>query len=141
MASKWYNNGLLALFEGEIDVGTTDIRVLLVESGYTFDKAHNDVDDITNECTGTGYSRKALTSMTAGVLSNVAEMKAAAVTWTGADFGTPAGAVIYKYNASDADARLLCFCDQNDLITNGGDYTLEFNSADPGRIAGLDNTA
>lgn len=141
MASKWYDNGILLAFEGGLIPGTTDLRVLLVESGYTFDQSHNDVADITNECSGTGYSRKTLAGESVAVVSNVVEIEADNVTWTSADFGTPAGAVVYVYDAVDANARLVCFCDQNDIATNGSDYTLKWNNgATAGKFAQIDNS-
>jgi len=141
MASKWYDNGLLLAFEGGLIPGTTDLRCALVTATYTFSQAHNDMADITNECTGTGYARKELINDLAQVTSNVCEVVSDALTWTGADFGTPAGAVIYVYNAVDANARLVCFLDQNNIVTNGGDYTLKFNNADTGgRMVSFDNS-
>lgn len=74
MASNLFNSGLLKINNQSIDFVGDDIQVLLVASGYTFDKDHEFVDDITNEVTnasGSGYERKSLSGKSISLTSDV----------------------------------------------------------------------
>ena len=126
MATGVYNKGKYLLMTGGMNLATGDIRCLLTTSAYTFDADHNFVSDITNECSGTGYVRKALAeTVTEDDASDYAWFDATDVVWTGADFGTPARAIIYLHNAADASAALLACVDLTPAIpTNTGDYTV-----------------
>jgi len=137
MASLLYNRGKKALVAGEVDWddnSTTTIRVLLVTPSYTPNADHAYVSDVTNESAGTGYVRKDLTSraVSQNDTNDRVECDAADITWTGLDCGTIAGAVVYKQvggnDASPADDILIGFMDFNDLVTNGGDVTLQWNA-------------
>ena len=37
--------------------------------------------------------------------------------------------MIYRHNTSDADSTLIAYLDTNNLLTNGSDVTLVFNSS------------
>ena len=117
-----------AFVKAQINWETADIRVALT-TGYAFNV---DTDQyltaMTNECVGTGYARKALTGKTATMVAGGVQLKADDPTWTGANFGTPAFAVIYVYNVSDAAALIIGVLDQNDIPTNTGDYSIKWNN-------------
>lgn len=131
MASGVYNGGKAGTADGSINLGADDMRVLLVNASYTPNPDHKFVSSITNELSGTGYSRKALTTetVTQDDTNDRAAFSADNLTWTGANFGTPRYAIVYKFNASDASARLFCWIDLGGTtVTNGGDYTIKFNN-------------
>jgi hypothetical protein len=137
MASLLYNRGKKALVAGEVDWddnSTTTIRVLLVNASYSPNADHAYVSSVTNEVVGTGYTRKNLTTraVTQNDANDRVECGADNITWTGLDCGTIAGAVVYKQTGGDdttpADDILIAYMDFNDLITNGGDVTLQWNA-------------
>lgn len=140
MASLVYNTAKRDLMNGTIDLDTNDIRVMLVKTSYTEDDAHTFVDDATandpasHEVVATNYVRKALASEAVVVdqPNNRAEFDAADVVWTalgGATNDTVKGAVVYKHNAADTAAELICFIDfPSDFATNGSDLTIQFDA-------------
>jgi hypothetical protein len=131
MATYVYNNAKGALINGTIDLNTDDIRVLLTTSSYSPDiDADTMVSHVDNECSGSGYARKALSGETVTVnnTDNRADFSANNLTWTAANFGTPAYAVLYKYNSAATAAALICCVDLTPAVaTNGGDYTVKWN--------------
>ena len=128
MACYVYNSAKVALMSGGIDLDTDDMRVLLTTSSYTPNiDSHSKVSHITNECTGSGYARKALASetVTQDNTNNRGGFSATNVTWTAANFGSPAYAVIYKYNSAATAAALLCCVDLTPVVaTSGDDFTV-----------------
>ncbi len=130
-----YNRGKKIMSDGSSVVWTsTDVRVLLVTSGYTFDVDHNTVSQITNELSGGNYVRKSIASptMTEDDTDNRMEFDAADITWTalGAAAGTPAAAIVYKYNAADASAELIAYVPlTSPFVPNGGDYSVVWDDS------------
>lgn len=142
--SGWYNNALEQLMNGGLDLDTADLRVCLVNSSYTPDvDTHDFLDDVTaNELSGTGYARKALTSETVAQdnTNNRGTLSADNPTWTGANFGTAAKAIIYVEGASDAARLLVAYIGFTNTVTNGGDFTLKWNNGSTsGEILRLNN--
>ena len=129
MASGVYNN---AKQGGDQFVWTTDTIQMLLVSSYTFDADHDVVNDVdTNENSGTGYVRKTLASKTVPVADTNDEVRydAADVTWTGADFGTVVGGVVFKFVTDDTDSVPLAWVElPSSAVTNGGDFTFQFGT-------------
>lgn len=64
MSINWYNKGKKHMLQS-VDTSSTTFKMLLTTSSYTPDAAaHDFLDDITNECSGSGYSRATLGSVT-----------------------------------------------------------------------------
>lgn len=150
MASFWYQKGLEGCLDGSIDLDTDTIKVMLVTSGYTANKDHDFVSDLTpgsNELSGTGYTggfggsgRKSLASKTVLVddATDVVNFDAADVTWTAINAGTIRAAVLIKEITNDAASRLIAYIDnaaEFPLTTNGGDVTIQWNSGGILRIS------
>ncbi len=136
MASRLFNRGKKIMSDGSSVVWTSaDIRVLLVTSSYAFNADHNTVSQITNELSGGGYARVALSGKvgpTQDDTNDRATFDASDTTFTSlaAAAGTPAAAIVYKFNAADASAELICFDELTSPNTpNGGDYTIVWASA------------
>ena len=135
MSSGVFNRGAYILLAdaGVSWDGSTDVRVLLVTSTWTPDPDLNFVSQLTNELSGGNYVRKATASrtLTEDDANNQVVLDAADITWTalGAAAGTPAYAIAYKYNASDAAAELIAWdALTSPPIPNGGDYTVQWNA-------------
>lgn len=133
MASFLFNRGKFLLGTGGVVWGTTDVRVLLVTSGYTFDADHATVSQITNELSGGGYVRKTTAGgvATQNNTNDRVEYDMNDIVWTalGAAAGNPVAAIVYKYNASDASAELIAKIDlTSPPIPNGGDVTVQWGA-------------
>ena len=136
MASALYNSGKEALANGTLDWdnGSAAVRVLLVTAGYTFNPDHNFVSSITNELSGTGYTRKDLAgrSVTKDNTNDRAVCDANDLTWSAIDAGVPVAAVAYlRVGADDTtpgDDILIGYFDFTALTTNGSDFNLVWNA-------------
>lgn len=131
MANLVYNKGKALLANGGLDWDAATIKAALVGTAYTANADHNFLSEVTAELSGTGYVRKTLAgcTVTEDDTNDRAILDANDVTWTGINAGTAAAVVIYKDNASDAAAELICYVDVTDTVTNGGDFTVQWSTA------------
>jgi hypothetical protein len=136
MAVGFTNKGKHLFATGAIVPGTTDIRMGLLSTcaGLAASAAIinfvSDMEASANfaELTGaSGYARVALTTVTATEVdgSNWSAVDSADVSFgaLGAG-GTIVGAFIYKYNAADSAAEVICIYDLTSTPTNGGTVTV-----------------
>src|SRR5215213_4114901 len=104
MANALYDPGREGFLDGSIDWDTDDIRVMGLTSAQTFTASHKFVSDLTSGNivvrSAAGVAGKTVTN---GV-ANHSTLTLAAVTGSAI-----ARLVYYKYNASDASARLICW--------------------------------
>lgn len=135
MPSNLYNPGLEKLLNQSIDFATQDIRVLIVSPAYTFNKAHEFVNDVAaNEVTndvGTGYERKVLgtKAITLDAANDRVFFDAANPVYTSIKTTqTLAAAVVFKQVTDDTDSPLIALINFADLITNGSDVELQINA-------------
>lgn len=141
MANGVYNKAGYLLWTGAINLGTSDLRMLLVKSTYTFDKDHNFVADVISgslEISVSGYSRQALTSeaATEDDTNDRAYFDADDPTFAALASGqTIGGAVVYKLVTNDADSPVLFFLDLTDTPTNGTDFKVQFAAPGSGGVA------
>lgn len=140
MASVIYNSAKQHLMDGGIDLDTNTIKVALVTSSYTPDQdAHEDMADVTNEVSGTGYTAggKTLTTptVTKDNTGNAGVFDADDLTWSTSTI-TARGAVIYKSTGTPANDYLLCYIDfGSDKISSAGDFIIAWDSAGIFKIA------
>jgi hypothetical protein len=140
MASVVYNNAKGLLGAGSLNWTSNTIRCALVAPGYTPDiDAHVYLSSVTNELSGTGYSRKDLAGKSVAVdnANDRCDHKADNVTWTAisASGATAAGVVVYKFGTVDSDSPLLAYIDITDTVMNGGDFTVRWdNQASNGAV-------
>lgn len=147
MASGFYNQGLVDVTDGTIVLQTDTVKLMLVDTGYTFDPDHDVVDNGANDATDPSFNEIVATNYTVGFggagrktltvtrqvndTNNRADFAVADVTWTalgGATNDTIGGAILIEERTNDADSRLIAFFDLTDTPTNGSDVTLDFNS-------------
>jgi len=135
MASLVYNNGMYLIATQALDLGSeTDIRVLLLKTGYTPDKDHVYVSALTPasyEITVGGYSRGVLTTTTISKDDSTDRVKYTAANYA---FGalatgeTIVAAVVYKFITSDAASPLIAYCDFTDTPSNGSTFTVNWHA-------------
>lgn len=141
MASLVYNLGKSEIMDGSIDFSGDTIKIMLVDSSYVADDAHDYIDDggaddpIDHELSGTGYNQGGETlsnlAVTEDDTNNRAELdNSVDITWTGIDAGTAAGAIVYKVGTFDTNSTMICYIDTGGfpVVTNGGDLTIQFNA-------------
>jgi acyl-CoA synthetase (AMP-forming)/AMP-acid ligase II len=131
-----YNQLMYLLAQHDLDWVNDDIRVLLVTSSYTFNADHDSLSDVTNELSGGGYARQSLTNKSVEPVdgSDLVNLKADDVTFSSLITGTsgvPAGAIVFKHNATASLARLLgYFTDGLPVTTSpgGNDVILDWGT-------------
>lgn len=126
MAAHWYPEGIRAVMDGTTDLDTADVRAMLVDATYTFNVAHDFLDDVVaGNRVGTPV---ALASKSIIANGNSRALDAADTTWTGLTGDAVVAVILYVYNASDAAARLLAFIDGIAVTPDGSDVTLRWNA-------------
>jgi len=139
MASAWYNKGKEVVANGAESWLTSTIKIMLLNASFAFNADHLFASSINaNELSGTGYTagfggagRKTLAgkAVVRDDANDRAEMDASDVTWTAINAGTAAWAVLVVEKTSDADSPILAALDLSpDVVTNGGDLTLQWDA-------------
>lgn len=130
MGSNNYTQGLLKICTNDLDYATDTIKAIAVSPSYTFNKAHEFVSDITNELSGTGYSRKTLSAKsivsTTGTPDQIEFRDTSGVSYTNINAGTISALIIYKEVTTDADSPVIAYVDIADIATNGSSITITF---------------
>jgi hypothetical protein len=109
-----------------VDMNTDDIRMILL-NGYTYNSAHDYLNDVTGSSTEIARASSAVANPT--VTGGVFDHDNKTITSVPAG-NTITDVVYYKYNASDASAILICHIDQDQggspmsLATNGSDVLI-----------------
>lgn len=111
MTIKIYPSGLAAIANGGIDLDTSDIRVLPVQSGYTYDGADDNLDDILGgERAGSAVALSGKSIITPGSPANSRALDAADTS-----LGTIANAgnalVLYLHTGTESTSTLLAYID------------------------------
>ncbi|MBI4822672.1 MAG: hypothetical protein HY805_00350 [Nitrospirae bacterium] len=134
MANVIYNSFKKKIADGNIDLDTDTIKVLLVTSAYVPDQdLHDFKDDVTNEITGTGYTAggQALANktVTQDNTNNKAVFDADDVVWASSSL-TARGAVIYKDTGTAGTSPLIAYIDFSaDKTSSNGNFTIQWNAS------------
>lgn len=103
MANVLYDSGREGILDTTIDM-TGDVRCVLVKSSYTFDAAHNFMDDIGTDDNGRSIALSGKT-YTAGVFD------ASDISLTATSAVACEAVVLFQHTGNDATARLIAFID------------------------------
>ena len=134
MSDLIYNSFKQKIMDGSIDLDTDTIKVALVTSTYTPDiDTHEDYADITNECTGTGYTAGGATLASKAVTKNttddVGKFDAADVTWSTSTIANARGAILYKDSGTAATSWFIMYLDFGaDKSSTAADFTLRWHA-------------
>lgn len=128
MPAKAYPRLLELMSTGALNWTTDDIRMVLVTGAYTYSDSHNFLSAVTtaNELVGTRSPALSSRVVNTDLAGDRVWWDCADYVYTALNAGTAAGCVIYRFNASDAAAPLLFYLDPSDLVTNGGNVTVQF---------------
>jgi len=129
-----YNRTKRNALEGDLTLDSSTIRCLLLKStAPVFNADHNFVADLvpgTNEITGGGYARQALSSKTFAQVdaSDWAEARNNELTFTNIAVGQTVGAaVVFRLVTNDADSVLVAYYDLPDTPGAGLDMKIQFD--------------
>jgi hypothetical protein len=133
MASLIYDHFLDNIVKGNFNFSSDTIKVALVTSTYTPDKAaHTAYSDLTNEVTGTGYTAGGLATtptLTLDTTNHREDITFSNVTWNTATI-TARAAVIYKSTGTGSTSWLVCYVDfGQDVSSTAAAFSVTFSSA------------
>lgn len=146
MANGVYNKGKAQIANGGTDLDTSDLRLMLVNSGYTFNPDHNFIDNagagdpIDQEISVSGYSRQTLANkvVTQDDTNDFAYLDADDVVFTALAAGqTIGGAILFRHTGTDTTAPVIAFYDLVDTATNGGNVTIQWATPANGGVLKL----
>lgn len=143
IANAFFNRAARRILDGNLNLSTSTLKAMLVDSGYTFDRDHDFVGSGAGtpggeELSGTGYvagfggaGRKTLANkvFSEDDANDRGEMDCDDITWTAINAGTAAALIVVKEGTSDADSELIAFFDSGfPKTTNGGDLTAQVDA-------------
>jgi hypothetical protein len=149
MANGVYNRLKRNLANGTANLAEAglDLRVMLVNTGYTFNPDHNFIDNsgagdpIDQEISVVGYTRQALANqaVTQDDTNDFAYLDADDTVFTALAAGQTIGGAIVFDNAGGADTArfVLAFYDLTDTATNGGNVTIQWATPANGGVLKL----
>lgn len=134
----WYTHAWRLVTTGGLDLDTSELRVRLVTSSYTFDAAHTQWDNGANDATDPSYSELTTTGgYTAGgkQLANPVVTETTIdfddLTWTSltATFRHAIGVAIGTFDGvvNPVIFRILPNSDNTDVISTGSDWKTTWN--------------
>lgn len=126
-----YEDYKRALHQGEVDVLTDDIRLMLVNDYVPNFTTHTRRSHVTGEVVGTGYTTggSPLASKVINISGSARVFDAADVSWPSSTI-TADGGVLYKNSgAGAANDQLIGYFDfGSDRSSSSGTFTVQFNS-------------
>lgn len=135
ITGDFYGGFFLSLANKEIDFDSDVIKVLLVTSAYTFDKAHRYKSSIgATEITGTGYTVGGITLPTPGIsfdaVASRFRLTGGNLSWTGATWSNARQLIVYDSTpASDATRPLIARIDLGaDTPVSASTFQANWNS-------------
>jgi hypothetical protein len=129
MANAVYPLAKKALLDADIDLLTDTIKIVLCDSGYTYNTAHDNLDDIT------AGARVATSSALASKTTTGGAFDAADVTYTALTGDTVTSWVLFKDSGTESTSKLIAYFDTVSgggafsFTPSGGDLTLSFGAS------------
>lgn len=129
-----YNSYKKALFDKSIDHTNDTLKVALTTSSYTPNiDTHDNFDDITNECTGTGYTSGGFTLAgkftQVDTTDNEGVFDATDLTNTTTTISNARYAILYKSTGVASTSPLIGYWDLDANYSSiGGDFSFTWNA-------------
>ena len=113
----------------DLSAGGTDVRVILVDlADYTYDAAHDMLDDVP-----AGARVAVSTALASKTVSTAGVFDAADKTLSAVTGDVSEALIVYIHTGSESTSQLICFMDTGvtglPVTPNGGDITLTFNAS------------
>jgi len=128
MANALYGLGRQSFLAGQLDWSTDDIRVILVDVGYSVSiDTHQFLDSV-------GSGTRVATSGALGTKSvTLGVANAANVTFTAVTGNEVTQVIIYQHTGTESTSRLIAHIDTDDggaisVTPNGGDITINWDT-------------
>jgi len=121
MANAIYPSAKKALLDGGIVWGTDTIKVVLLTSSYTYNSAHDYLNDIT-----AGY-RVATSAALSSKTTTSGQADAADYTFSALSGSAVASLVVYKDTGTESTSSLICYLD---TVSGGGALSFTPSGAD-----------
>ncbi len=135
MADVIFNSFKAYIMDGTIDLDADVVKVALVTDSYSPDQdAHEAFDDLSGECTGSGYTSGgtalAGTAVTIDDTDNEGVWDATNHTFSSINVSTVDAAVLYVSNVTASTSWLICYIDSGGFpkVTDGGDLNINWNA-------------
>jgi len=112
--SALFDPGREGFLDGSIDWDTDDIRVMLSKSAYSYSAAHKFVSDVV-AASDNGRSAALGTKTVTNGIANAAGTSLVATSAVACN-----ALIVYKYNAADGSARLICYSDITPFTPSAG---------------------
>lgn len=143
MANAFYNRAAKRLLAADENYASATLKLMLVDSGYTFNRDHDVVGSGVGtpggeEVTGTGYTggfggtgRKTLANkvFSEDDANDRGELDCDDVTWLAISVGAIAAAILIVEKTSDSDSELIGYIDSGfPVTTSGEDLVLKINA-------------
>lgn len=113
--------------DGTVDLDTADVRAVLLDSGYTFNVAHDNLDDV-GAATRVGTAQ-ALAGKSIIADGNNRALDATDTTWAALTGDAVVAVALYVHTGVESTSRLLGFIDGISVTPDGSDVTLRWNAA------------
>ena len=129
MANAVYPLAKKALLDADIDLLTDTIKIVLCDSGYTYNTAHDNLDDIT------AGARVATSSALASKTTTGGAFDAADVTYTALTGDTVTSWVLFLDSGTESTSKLIAYFDTKSdasalsYTPNGSNLTLSFGAS------------
>lgn len=128
---------------GGYDPSTDVYKVLLVTDSYTFDIAHSDISDVTNEVSGGGYSRQTLANVTFETINSLLNLDCSDAVFTATTGFVARAFIVYDDTTTSPVDQLVCYgllnsADSDATIGASGTLTINFGTLGAQGQAGAD---
>ena len=113
----------------DLSAGGVDVRVILIDlADYTYDVAHNMLDDVP-----AGARVAVSTALASKTVSTAGVFDAADKTLSAVTGDVSEAIIIYQHTGTESTSQLICFLDTGvtglPVTPNGSDITLTFNAS------------
>lgn len=128
MANAMYPSGGKAIMDGNVVLGTADLRLILIDEGnYTYSDSHDFLNDVG------GSGRVATSGALASVTTTDGILDAADKTFTAVSGATVEALLLYKHTGTESTSYLIFYWNASvtglPLTPTGGDVIVQWNAS------------
>lgn len=149
----WYQKALAEIGDGDIDLNSNTLKLMLVTPGYVYDPDHTVIDNAANDSTDPSFNEISATNYTGGFggggrktatitggglvdnTNNYGYWYITDLTWSslgGASNATVGALILVKEITNDTASRLIAYLGITNRATDGSDFPINFASSAEG---------